>query len=456
MFRIQRRGFRSVCTSPHARGDVPATGRVGEAGFRFSPRPWGCSADVDRPAVLALLLPTPVGMFREQGRHGRPREASPHARGDVPQTEISGIVKGTFSPRPWGCSDAPRDREAAARLLPTPVGMFRQTGMNNNANPTSPHARGDVPRFLARQAGPPTFSPRPWGCSAPERNEQGREGLLPTPVGMFRPRRTGWTGGRPSPHARGDVPFSSRLAFRDDVFSPRPWGCSVAGRRSARGCRLLPTPVVAVPADAGPERFGQAVERAPPRPYARHGRALRRRASGAADGGIRRRAREEQKRGRGGRGDRRAGRNGTVDRCRDRKGAARGPSNCSRSFRPKALSAREGERFGEVDWNDRRLLHDSTWSRYPPRWKGCKPRDHAGGMGWHRDGNPRSDPGRAVQAGEIRTGLVPHLDERDNRRPHRHRRGAGKVCGPEHGGELRDDGVRRRRCRCRVRQHRLR
>ena len=138
-------------------------GVVYEVGF--SPRPWGCSVfDAFRREVLQLL-PTPVGMIRNHAKKRHPVRASPHARGDVPPDFIDQMIVVDFSPRPWGCSVAPRPGAGQGSLLPTPVGMFRRSRASSSRPATSPHARGDVPCSVAWQSQPLSFSPRPWGCS---------------------------------------------------------------------------------------------------------------------------------------------------------------------------------------------------------------------------------------------------------------------------------------------------
>ena len=195
--------------SPHARGDVPGRRRLCSSGGSFSPRPWGCSAAFFPLWERRKLLPTPVGMFRLQGIQPRHDLPSPHARGDVPGAATAGYFGAAFSPRPWGCSGRGGRASSSPRLLPTPVGMFRSSPGISSRNAPSPHARGDVPYRRAWNLIAPLFSPRPWGCSGAPRCEGAATPLLPTPVGMFRPDGRADAHPRPSPHARGDVPSRS-------------------------------------------------------------------------------------------------------------------------------------------------------------------------------------------------------------------------------------------------------
>ena len=243
MFRPKEVPFREIGASPHARGDVPS-GKIGHYwAVDFSPRPWGCSEVLEVDALPISLLPTPVGMFRVTGHPILFRNASPHARGDVPAPAVTVITNCHFSPRPWGCSDPlPRPSRADA-LLPTPVGMFRRCTCRSRRWPTSPHARGDVPVDFRHSTDSTHFSPRPWGCSGYRRRDPTNRRLLPTPVGMFREEPRTVSAAAPSPHARGDVPCMRRGKGFTQCFSPRPWGCSGSAEDAERQKHLLPTPV---------------------------------------------------------------------------------------------------------------------------------------------------------------------------------------------------------------------
>ena len=186
MFRQVRSSSRSVIPSPHARGDVPPALFPHSRGDVFSPRPWGCSGRGRSGVDNSRLLPTPVGMFRRARGRGRRTRASPHARGDVPSHTINTCAFSSFSPRPWGCSCPIPSSWEPRHLLPTPVGMFRRELAGSRTAVSSPHARGDVPYLPSPVVPPSAFSPRPWGCSGRRPGRRPGRRLLPTPVGMFR------------------------------------------------------------------------------------------------------------------------------------------------------------------------------------------------------------------------------------------------------------------------------
>ena len=243
MFRATSRQTKAPSTSPHARGDVPDARGPGRHRGAFSPRPWGCSVGYPYSLQRHRLLPTPVGMFRFKIHATQKAFTSPHARGDVPTINPRRWTNRNFSPRPWGCSGALGELVGDRPLLPTPVGMFRRSRTRAAGSPASPHPRGDIPPARTAVKTHAHFSPRPWGCSAVPIPDNATKALLPTPVGMFRPPSNGCAGRFASPHARGDVPKQLGPGYADDLFSPRPWGCSAGRVGGLHPPELLPTPV---------------------------------------------------------------------------------------------------------------------------------------------------------------------------------------------------------------------
>ena len=145
MFRSSAPRPSPTTASPHARGDVPTHESPSALLLPFSPRPWGCSEPAAARGGVHGLLPTPVGMFRTSATCSFATATSPHARGDVPATVTFTFQPVGFSPRPWGCSVAAARALRIRQLLPTPVGMFRSATSAGATSGASPHARGDVP-----------------------------------------------------------------------------------------------------------------------------------------------------------------------------------------------------------------------------------------------------------------------------------------------------------------------
>ncbi len=53
--------------------------------------------------LLALVFPTPVGVFPPSGKAGNSKDRLPHARGGVSNASLVAPAVATSSPRPWGC-----------------------------------------------------------------------------------------------------------------------------------------------------------------------------------------------------------------------------------------------------------------------------------------------------------------------------------------------------------------
>src|SRR5436309_212073 len=114
------------------------------------------------------VLPTRVGMVRLSSLISPTGKSSPHTRGDGPASILKVAVPGWFSPHAWGWSGLGLERGAARSVLPTRVAMVRPVWVDQPSTGSSPHTRGDGPEYaraiLARLA----FSPHAWGWSVSE------------------------------------------------------------------------------------------------------------------------------------------------------------------------------------------------------------------------------------------------------------------------------------------------
>ncbi len=214
-------------SSPHPRGDGPSLTRQQKNQLLFSPPAWGWSVRRGERREGDVVLPTRVGMVRQDGRDPGRRQSSPHPRGDGPhcKSRLNPLLE--FSPPAWGWSVRhPRDRDST-RVLPTRVGMVRAAGRATekfrHVLPTrvgmvppphephdrdrrSPHPRGDGPRAMPTSVCKLSFSPPAWGWSGPGERPRVVPPVLPTRVGMVR-NRTACSGALTgSPHPRGDGP----------------------------------------------------------------------------------------------------------------------------------------------------------------------------------------------------------------------------------------------------------
>ena len=104
-------------------------------------------------------------MVRNLSKHHREKAGFPHARGDGPMVELSDDLVEMFSPRPWGWSALMMTREEMRSVFPTPVGMVRAVRWLYLIKSSFPHARGDGPQSGTKKVVDVMFSPRPWGWS---------------------------------------------------------------------------------------------------------------------------------------------------------------------------------------------------------------------------------------------------------------------------------------------------
>ncbi len=112
-----------------------------------------------------------------------------------------------------------------------------------------PHARGGVSVFQDDLQRGDLSSPRPWGCFPAGVRRFRREGVFPTPVGVFLPTARSSFDGRRLPHARGGVSIKVIRPFRTLASSPRPWGCFSRSSLIKSSRVVFPTPVGVFPED---------------------------------------------------------------------------------------------------------------------------------------------------------------------------------------------------------------
>mgnify|MGYP006927217292 CR=1 FL=1 len=130
---------------PHTRGDGPKIDPHYGAFMAFSPHPWGWTVAAGRAGVADSVFPTPVGMDllkREGDDHIR---RFPHTRGDGPRAVRSFQLSTRFSPHPWGWTADIKKLLSKGLVFPTPVGMDRDPAATISASPSFPHTRGDGP-----------------------------------------------------------------------------------------------------------------------------------------------------------------------------------------------------------------------------------------------------------------------------------------------------------------------
>src|SRR5271165_3175041 len=96
----------------------------------FSPHAWGWSATTQQEPKPQRVLPTRVGMVRDTAQTGRYRCCSPHTRGDGPQSRTPATKAAEFSPHAWGWSGNRKvSRDSVVKKAPEEefVNLVKQT-----------------------------------------------------------------------------------------------------------------------------------------------------------------------------------------------------------------------------------------------------------------------------------------------------------------------------------------
>ena len=228
---------------PHARGGAPSSGTEGGVCLRSSPRTWGCSAP-GRRRLRRFRSPP-------HARGGAPAKVLLPTLGALSSPRTWGCSGGgrrprhwhRVSPRTWGCSDRTPDEKKKARVLPTHVGVLRRTSISTAMRRCPPHARGGAPPVEHPSTVAQGSSPRTWGCSAGTAPAGRADHVLPTHVGVLRHRHRRRPTTRGPPHARGGAPAYRRATYTAPTSSPRTWGCSACSSASRPADAVLPTHV---------------------------------------------------------------------------------------------------------------------------------------------------------------------------------------------------------------------
>ena len=195
---------RWVSSRPHARGGVSTDFGARRSESWSSPRPWGCFLTCLQISASHRVVPTPVGVFLYI---------------------LTDYHLGMSSPRPWGCFWRLRRIRVAQRVVPTPVGVFLSERYKRGKAKGRPHARGGVSNPATPERTTPRSSPRPWGCFSSSPIPGKLHFVVPTPVGVFLLQYAVVVFLACRPHARGGVSLPTSANSGPPSSSPRPWGC---------------------------------------------------------------------------------------------------------------------------------------------------------------------------------------------------------------------------------------
>ena len=182
-------------------------------------------------------------MVRVQSRNGKSDSSSPHPRGDGPRFNLCGWHYRVFSPPAWGWSGGDGALCWHYWVLPTRVGMVRCQARRMRRRRSSPHPRGDGPKISDGKTQMELFSPPAWGWSELDKTLDGRLVVLPTRVGMVRPLAGSVREECRSPHPRGDGPQPDPVHNSGHWFSPPAWGWSAEVPSAPPPRQVLPTRV---------------------------------------------------------------------------------------------------------------------------------------------------------------------------------------------------------------------
>jgi len=175
----------------------------------LSPRVWGWTVSKVRETVIVNVVPTRVGVDRQSAAWKSRPKRCPHACGGGPYVPVLGSSGGTLSPRVWGWTDRGRPSSGRDGVVPTRVGVDRSRTIARRRRPRCPHACGGGPTIVSLDEDVPRLSPRVWGWTAYEDAPEKYHAVVPTRVGVDR-RITGACSGIAScPHACGGGPDSA-------------------------------------------------------------------------------------------------------------------------------------------------------------------------------------------------------------------------------------------------------
>ena len=262
MVRIATHAPIPLARAPHPRGDGPfvcvfCRARIlcsrpawGWSGDSFdgmpppcSPPAWGWSESDSLLCAAQYVLPTRVGMVQHFIFIAAVSERAPHPRGDGPDSTTSSGARWRCSPPAWGWSGSTPRPLHGYSVLPTRVGMVRPRCPRRPGRCCAPHPRGDGPTIACQRRSRAWCSPPAWGWSVHRRRQLRLRPVLPTRVGMVR-WRAGRCARRPgAPHPRGDGPIGAWGLNWQHWCSPPAWGWSGADEGRARCRPVLPTRV---------------------------------------------------------------------------------------------------------------------------------------------------------------------------------------------------------------------
>ena len=129
-----------------------------------SPHAWGCFYEVALGITGINVFPTRVGVFLPNPLHGGFSVRLPHTRGGVSSALFKRSTDSLSSPHAWGCFPDQLDEEFKDLVFPTRVGVFLLQSADDISQLSLPHTRGGVSKTASSLSGVARSSPHAWGC----------------------------------------------------------------------------------------------------------------------------------------------------------------------------------------------------------------------------------------------------------------------------------------------------
>ena len=189
------------------------------------------------------IVPTRVGVDRLCRTSPCTGQHRPHACGGGPP--VRNLLWGNFqsSPRVWGwtaCQGGPAGRQG---IVPTRVGVDRARLPRARRGSHRPHACGGGPQHEHAWPHALPSSPRVWGWT--EQDDATADGghIVPTRVGVDRRRGCRPGRGTNRPHACGGGPLAANNKEEKVASSPRVWGWTAGPEGQPEHPTIVPTRV---------------------------------------------------------------------------------------------------------------------------------------------------------------------------------------------------------------------
>ena len=93
--------------------------------YQLSPREWGCTVLHVKVTFDEYIVPTRVGVYRNTFDKQRFSQHCPHASGGVPNFKLKALYVQLLSPREWGCTEKTKKEREKKQIVPTRVGVYR-------------------------------------------------------------------------------------------------------------------------------------------------------------------------------------------------------------------------------------------------------------------------------------------------------------------------------------------